>query len=163
MRCKHELDLGTCALCSPSGERTRRNLRDIESATQYILGMGGFDGPPSSGWPDHERPRDAEDAYPRQTVDGRHRCTVACYVVSDRPTITQVPPVAPAEYVQHSLPLVGDVTKLRSFGRPKWAIEFWHATHYQDVDLLEGRPVVIAANAYWDDEEVIDTSESVVK
>ena len=144
MRCKHEIDLHLdtddnlrgCTSCHPT-VAARRRLGDFAKAAQYEMGTQGYVVPvdPLSGSMTPMRP----------------------------PTIESVPPVSPAEWEMPSVPLKGlSKVILPSYGRPTFANEYWHGTHFEDVDPY-GHTVVVNASQYWDDPEVIDPGESVVK
>jgi hypothetical protein len=154
----HTCRLAGCVLCFPTAANDRR-LADFRKATLYALGCQGYDGAPSSGFPDHERARDIDDAYPRQALVEDHQCTVGCYVVNDRPDLEAVPPVAPAEWFGEVVTLEGSTTSyLRPeiTRSPRWLRAYMSGSYPVMRDATTGEIL-----GGIDSDELIDTAEGL--
>jgi hypothetical protein len=168
-RCKHNIDIHYdeaadpygCVVCYPS-EVSERRLADFRKATLYALGCQGYDGAPSSGFPDHERARDVDDVYPSQGIREGHECSVACNVVNDRPDLEAVPPVAPAEWFGGTVQTLDGPTTVylrpEIVRSPQWLRAYMSGSYPVMRDATSGE--VVGA---MDTPELIDTGQRAVK
>jgi hypothetical protein len=156
----HTCRMAGCVLCFPTAA-TERRLRDFRKATLYALGNQGYDGVPSSGFPDHERARDVDDVYPSQGIREGHECSVVCNVVNDRPDLEAVPPVAPAEWYGTVETLDGPTTvylRPEIVRSPQWLRAYMSGSYPVMRDATSGE--VVGA---MDTPELIDTGQRAVE